>query len=112
MTDTEQLQTDTAGSDTVPPATRALLRLVYIMGIVLVLLLFVLVGGIIWKATQRSGPKPAEGPARFSLGLAEGDNVTQVVIDGDRMAVTTSRAIFIVDLRKQQVVSQIDFKSQ
>ena len=48
------------------PGTRALLRTVYIMGIILVLLLIALIGGIIWKATSRT-PKASEAAAVFDL---------------------------------------------
>jgi hypothetical protein len=91
------------------PGTRALLRTVYIMGIVLVLLLIALIGGIIWKATNRT-PKASEAVAVFDLGLEPGVAITGVELDGDRMAVTTSAGIVVVDLRRRRVEARIGLR--
>ena len=46
----------------IPASARRLLRVVYIMGIVLVLLFLTLIAAIIWKANHKPAPQPA--PAR------------------------------------------------
>lgn len=112
MTEIETLQDEADGGQALPPSTKALLRTVYIMGVILVLLLIALVGGIIWKAVTRAPAKPSGEPAVYDLGLAPGETVTAVVLDGDRMAVTTSSGIVIVDLRKNQVTGRIGFRPQ
>jgi len=95
-----------------PPDTRLLLRTVYIMGVVLVLLLFAVVAGVIWKATRPAAPKEALAPASLDLGLAADERVVATALDGDRLALTTTRGIVIVDLRKQAVVARIEFAPQ
>ncbi len=57
MTEQGEFQTEQQGAGAgVPPSARTLLRVVYIMGVILVLLFLLLVGGIIWKATRRRPP--------------------------------------------------------
>ena len=97
------------GAPGLSPGTRLLLRLVYIMGVVLVLLLIALVAGIIWKATHRS-PAPAEVAGALDLGLSPGASITGIDLDGDRLAVTTSEGIVIVDLRKHRVETRIGLR--
>jgi hypothetical protein len=110
MTDEiETPQTAPAAAPDLTPGTRALLRTVYIMGIILVLLLIALIGGIIWKATSRT-PKASEAAAVFDLGLEPGVAVTGVELDGDRMAVTTSEGIVVVDLRRRRVEARIGLR--
>ena len=107
---TDEIETpQTAAAPDLSPGTRALLRVVYIMGVVLVLLLIALIGGIIWKATNPS-PKPSEAAAVFDLGLAPGVAVTGLELDGDRLAVTTSEGIVVVDLRKHRVEARIGLR--
>lgn len=112
MTEIETLQDGADGGQQLPPSTKALLRTVYIMGIILVLLLIALIGGIIWKATNKAPARPAGEAAVYDLGLAPGETVTGVTLDGDRMAVTTSNGMVIVDLRKNQVTARIGFRPQ
>ena len=112
MTDDIELQNAAGQGQDLPPNTRRLLRLVYIMGVVLVVLLIVLIGGIIWKATSRPAPKAASGPAIYDLGLAGDETIASVAIDGDRLAVTTNRGIIIVDVRRNTVTARIGFRPQ
>lgn len=84
-----------------------MLRLVYIMGVVLVLLFLALVGGIIWKSMQKPARDAVDGPHRIDLELAVGTGVRSMTLDGDRLAVDTGTEIIIVDLRKNTVVTRI-----
>ncbi len=61
MSETTDLPQQDNGKDEVPavaPSAKVMLRVVYIMGIILVLLFLTLIGGIIWKATRKAEPKP------------------------------------------------------
>ncbi|WP_373506231.1 hypothetical protein [Aestuariivirga sp.] len=107
MSETADLQQDNDTSAGVPPSARVLLRVVYIMGIVLVLLFLTLVGGIIWKSTRKADPKAVAPPAALNLGLASGTAVQPAQIDGDRLVITTSTEIIVVDIRKNAVISRI-----
>ncbi len=91
----------------VPPAARLLLRIVYIMGIILVLLFLTLVGGIIWKSTRKSEPKPPPPPATLSLVLPEGADIRSAEVDGDRLVLNTGREVIVIDLRKNTILSRI-----
>jgi len=107
---TDEIETPQAApAADLTPGTRALLRTVYIMGIVLVLLLITLIGGIIWKATNRT-PKASEAASVFDLGLEPGVAVTGVERDGDRMAVTTSEGSVVVDRRRRRVEARIGLR--
>ena len=52
MNESDPLQTGEAASMELPPSARRMLRVVYIMGIVLVLLFLVFIAAIIWKARE------------------------------------------------------------
>ncbi|MFT3987699.1 DUF6476 family protein [Aestuariivirga sp.] len=106
MTETDNPQT--AG---LPPGARMLLRAVYIMGVILVLLVLALIIGIVWKASHVSEKAPTPAEAAINLGLPAGESVSQVALDGDRLAVTTSNQIIIVDIRKNQIISRLKLKT-
>jgi hypothetical protein len=81
---------------------KKLLRLVYIMGIVLVLLFLGLIGGIIWKAAR---PKPAPPPDVFTLGLGlKSGDIRAVSVDGNTMVITTMVEIVVIDVPKRKVL--------
>jgi hypothetical protein len=96
-----------SGRPALTPAARMLLRVVYIMGIILVLLFLTLVGGIIWKATRPAEPKPAAAPAALDLGLPAGTAVQSTVIDGDRLVITAGREVIVIDVKKNLILSRI-----
>ena len=106
MTDMDELPQIESGPVAVPPSAKLMLRVVYIMGIVLVLLFMVLVGAIIWKATHKAEVK-AVPPAQIDLGLPAGTAVQSMALDGDRLAINTGAEIIIVDVRKNEVISRI-----
>jgi hypothetical protein len=108
MSDTsESDQTQPDGPVGVPPSARILLRVVYIMGIILVLLFLTLIGGIIWKSTRKAEPKPEIPPAAIGLGLPEGAEIRSTEIDGDRLILNTGVDVIVIDLRKNAIVSRI-----
>lgn len=91
----------------VPPTARLLLRIVYIMGIILVLLFVTLVGGIIWKSSRKAEPKPAAPPATLGLNLPQSSEIRTADVDGDRLVLNTGREVIVIDLRKNAIVSRI-----
>lgn len=90
-----------------PPASaKLLLRVVYIMGIILVLLFLTLIGGIIWKSMNKAEPAVPVA-ALLDLALPAGTSVQAMELDGDRLAVNTGTEIIIVDIRKNVILSRI-----
>jgi hypothetical protein len=83
-------------------APKGLLRLVYILGIVLVLLFLALIGGIIWKANK---PKPIAKPEDYaiSLGLKAAD-VKNVALDSGQVLITTGQEIIVLDVTKKKIL--------
>lgn len=90
-----------------PPTTRRLLRLVYIMGIVFVLLLVVLIVGIIWKANHKPAPKPEPPPQTLNLGLPAGADIRAAALEGDRLVINTGREVIVVDVKKNAIISRV-----
>lgn len=91
-----------------PPASaKLLLRVVYIMGIILVLLFMILIGGIIWKSMKKGEPVAPPVAAELDLALPTGAAVQAMELDGDRLAVNTATEIIIIDLRKNVILSRI-----
>ena len=88
-------------------SARILLRVVYIMGIILVLLFLLLIGGIIWKSMQKAEPKPLVPPATLSLGLPAVADIRSAEINGDRLVLNTGREVIVIDVRKNTIVSRI-----
>ena len=74
----------------VPPSARCLLRVVYIMGIILVLLFLTLIGGIIWKANRKADAQ-ARRAARHAATSAcpPAPTSARAALDGDRLVITT-----------------------
>ena len=69
-------------------------------------------GGIVWKITQRPTSATPASPAAFDLGLAADEAIVATTVDGDRLVVTTSRGIVIVDLKRNAVVTRITARPQ
>jgi hypothetical protein len=84
---------------------KKLLRLVYIMGVVFALLFLGLIGGLIWKAAK---PKaPAAAPLILdTLGISPTD-IRLMALDGDRLALTTSTELVVIDLKSKSVVLRV-----
>lgn len=102
MDDTQQ-----APGTGLPPSAKIMLRVVYIMGIILVLLFLTLIGGIIWKSTRKAERPPEATPALIGLGLPGGAEIRATEIDGDRLILNTGTEVIVIDLRKNTIVSRI-----
>lgn len=88
------------------PGLKFLEATVYIMGGLLVVMLIVLVGGVIWKASRR-GDAPPEAPKLVELALPPQSSVEQMTLDGDRLAIRTAQEIVVVDIRKGTILARI-----
>jgi hypothetical protein len=104
MNESDPLQTGEAASMELPPSARRMLRVVYIMGIVLVL---PFVAAIIWKANHKAPPKPEPPPQNLYLGLPPGAAITSASLDGDRLVITTAHEVIVVDVKKNVIISRI-----
>ena len=108
MTQSDDLaEQDGTGASGVPPSARLLLRVVYIMGIILVLLFLTLVGGIIWKSTRKAVPKVDAAPPVIGLGLPDGTDIRSAEIDGDRLVINTGREVIVLDVRKNTILTRV-----
>lgn len=90
-----------------PPSARRMLRVVYIMGVILVLLFLALIATIIWKANRKPVAAPAPEIQSLTLGLPQGTDVRSTSLDGDRLVITTAREVIVVDIRKNAILSRI-----
>ena len=100
---TENAAAETAEVKYEPTASqKKLLRLVYIMGLLLVLLFLGLIGGVVWKAMKPKPPAAAQDMS-MGLGLSSAD-ITSVELDGNTMAITTKGEIIVVDFAKRKVL--------
>jgi hypothetical protein len=94
-------------NDTTPEEThvatagqKRLLRVVYGMGIILVLLFMSLIGGIIWKATHKAPP-----PETLTLGLGlKAADVKAVAVGGGTIAITTTNELIVIDATRRKVL--------
>lgn len=95
------------GDAAVPqPGLKFLETAVYVMGGLLVLMLLGLIGGILWKITHKTEVPPVEAKL-MELGLPANTPISQMTLDGDRLALNAGTEIIVVDVRKGQVISRI-----
>jgi hypothetical protein len=80
----------------------ALLRLVKIMGVILVLLFLGLIGGIIWKATNKPSTPPVTDIV-IDLGI-DPASIRLMALDGNTLAITTDKDILVIDVAKRKVI--------
>lgn len=81
------------------------------MGGLLVLMLIGLIGGIIWKATQKSDPVP-QAPKLFGAGIPPGTRIDTIALEGDRLAIQAGGEVIVIDTKKGQVLSRIQLFQQ
>ena len=106
MSESDPLQTGDAAPMELPPGARRMLRVVYIMGIILVLLFLALIATIIWKANTKSPPPPPV-VQNLDLGLSPAADIRSAQLDGDRLVITTAREVIVVDIKKNAILSRI-----
>ncbi len=103
MSDTE-LKTD---GQEVQATPKALLRLVYSMGIVLVLLFLGFIAAVIWKASARK-VAVATTP-EIELGL-QGAKVLSSTMQDGQLLVTTENELIVVDVGRKAIVLRVRTK--
>jgi hypothetical protein len=89
-------------SEVHPGPAKGLLLLVKVLGIILLLLFLTLIGGIIWKATQKS-PASATTDVVMDLGINP-QNVRQMELDGNTLAITTDQELLVVDVKQRKIL--------
>jgi hypothetical protein len=77
-------------------------RLVWGMGILLVVMFLTTVGGIIYKIANRAPPPPVPDVVQ-DLGLDPGA-IRQMTMDGDHLAITTDKELVVINVRERKVV--------
>jgi hypothetical protein len=88
-----------------PHENKGLLRVVYIMGIILVLLFFTLVAGIIYKSQHKG--VAADLPSVVDLGLPSGTLAKEAVLSGDKLTINTGSEVIIVEMSSRKVLLRI-----
>ncbi|MGE0213421.1 MAG: DUF6476 family protein [Parvibaculaceae bacterium] len=98
----------------VPPDARnvrILKRVVYILGILIVVGTLALIGGIVWKAGQLASVRAPQGFGEASLPVPKGAVVRHMAFDGDRLAVTVEAEgmseILLIDPRQGSLAGRI-----
>jgi hypothetical protein len=89
-----------------PP--KALLQLVYIMGIVLVLLFLGFIGAVIWKAKAQKKPVSSVTP-EMELPLNGAKVISSALQDG-QLLITTENELIVVDVAKKTVLLKVKTK--
>jgi len=107
MSESDPLQAGDAAPMELPPSARRMLRVVYIMGVILVLLFIVFIAAIIWKANRKPAPAPVPEIQRLTLGLPQAADIRSANLDGDRLVIVTAREVIVVDIRKNIILSRI-----
>ena len=106
MNEPDELQTQNAAPAAgMPPNAKILLRVVYTMGIVLVLLFLLVIGAILFKSSRK--PVPVTAPPVISLSLPQGSDIQSAAIDGDRLVVNTGRDVIVIDIKKNAIISRV-----
>jgi hypothetical protein len=92
-----------------PHENKGLLRVVYIMGIILVLLFFALVAGIIYKSQHKV--VAADLPSMVDLGLPAGTLAKEAVLSGDRLTINTGSEVIIIEMSSRKVLLRVKVAS-
>ncbi len=86
---------------------KRLLKLVYIMGVVLLLLFFGLVAGIIYKAKNKAEVLLPETQT-LGIGLPPDEKFTDVVLTGDRLTINAGRIVYVIDVKNNRVILRVN----
>ena len=81
-------------------------KLVYIMGIILLLLFFGLVGGIIYKASHRT--LVSLETQVLNVGLSPGGQFKEAVLTGDKLTINTGTVVYVIDVPSHRVILRVD----
>jgi hypothetical protein len=95
------------GEPVVNEPPKWLRKLVYIMGIVLLLLFFALVAGIIYKANHRPVVVVPETQV-LGVGLPPDEKFISAVTNGDKLTITSGRAVYVIDVPTHRVILRVN----
>ncbi len=95
------------GEPQVSGQSKRLLKLVYIMGIVLLLLFFGLVAGILYKANHRVVALPPDAQI-LGIGLPPDEKFTNVVLTGDKLTINAGRTVYVIDVPTHRVILRVN----
>ena len=96
------------GEPVVSEQSKRLLKLVYIMGIILLLLFFALVAGIIYKAKNKPAVLTSTETQQLGIGLPPDEKFTDVVLTGDKLTINAGRIIYVIDVPSHRVILRVD----
>jgi DNA-binding beta-propeller fold protein YncE len=82
-------------------------KLVYIMGIILLLLFLGLVAGIIYKAKNKVTAVPPE-MQELGIGLPPDEKFSSAVLTGDKLTITAGRTVYVIDVPSHRVVLRVN----
>ena len=82
-------------------------KLVYIMGIILLLLFLALVAGIIYKANHRA-PAIVLETQTLGIGLPPDEKFTNVVLTGDKLTLNAGRTVYVIDVPTHRVILRVN----
>jgi hypothetical protein len=94
------------GEPVVNAPPRWLRKLVYIMGIILLLLFFGLVAGIIYKANHKAAVVPPETQL-LQIGLPPDEKFRDVVLNGDRLTINAGTEVYVIDVATHRVILRV-----
>jgi hypothetical protein len=92
----------------VQPPPKALLRLVYIMGIVLVLLFLGFIAAVIWKGKAPKKPVSV-GTPEMELPL-NGSKVISSALQDGQLLITTENELIVVDVARKTILLKVKTK--
>jgi hypothetical protein len=95
------------GEPVVNEQSKRLLRLVYIMGVVLLLLFFGLVAGIIYKAKNKADVVLPETQT-MGIGLPPDEKFSNVVLSGDRLTINAGRIVYVIDVQTHRIILRVN----
>jgi hypothetical protein len=97
------MSSDSTGEAPIHPApAKGLLLLVKVLGMILVLLFLALIGGIIWKATNKA-PPAAVADIVMDLGI-DPASIRHLELDGNSLAISTDKELLVLDVKQRRVV--------
>lgn len=97
------MSSDSTGEAPIHPGpAKGLLLLVKVLGIILVLLFLGLIGGIIWKATNKAAPAPVADVV-MDLGI-DPASIRHLELDGNNLAISTDKELLVLDVKQRKVI--------
>jgi hypothetical protein len=95
------------GEPVVHEQSKRLLKLVYIMGIILLLLFLGLVIGIIYKASKKAVVLAPE-TQMLGVGLPPDEKFSSVVLTGDKLTINAGRIVYVIDVPSHRVILRVN----